>query len=67
MATLRELLPDPDKLRILAAWIDMKDKQDGITDADVQDDLRRWSDNIEVINAIGDREGIEIELEDVRV
>ena len=37
----------PEKLRLLAEWFDHQDAREGKTDADVQDDLRRWADAIE--------------------
>lgn len=39
--------PDPEKLRLLADWFDAKDAAAGVTDTDVQDDLRRIAGDIE--------------------
>ena len=42
-------MPDPDKLDMLAAWIDLKHPEyDG---NDVQNDLRRWATNIRAVIA----------------
>ncbi|MBU0977290.1 MAG: hypothetical protein KKD18_02645 [Nanoarchaeota archaeon] len=40
------VLCDPDKLRLLAKWLDMKDEQDGRRGTEVQDDLRSWAQHV---------------------
>lgn len=37
-------LPDPEKLELLASWIDVKHADN--PDTEVQDDLRRWAAGI---------------------
>ena len=39
---LKDAMPPPQRMRLLASWFDMKDRNRG-----VQDDLRRWADRIE--------------------
>lgn len=42
----RERLPDPEKLRLLADWFDAQQPSRGWNGTEVQDDLRKWADNI---------------------
>lgn len=44
VAKLQRLLPDPDKLELLADWLDVKYPDDN--DSQVQLDLRRWARGI---------------------
>jgi len=48
---LEEALPDPVKLRILAEWLDLKDRQDGRMGQEVQNDLREWANRAEALLA----------------
>lgn len=40
---LRAALPDPDKLELIALHFDMRDRIEGNTQTEVQDDLREWA------------------------
>jgi hypothetical protein len=44
IALLREALPDPKKLRLLADWLDLGDVKRDYGDHGVQIDLRRWAE-----------------------
>ena len=43
IAELKAALPDPDKLDLLADWLDLKDAQEGRDGVEIQLDLRRWA------------------------
>lgn len=47
LSEVKEALPDPEKLRLLADWFD-KEQAEGRWGGgeDVQGDLRRWADSI---------------------
>ena len=49
--TLKEAVPPPDKLELLAKWFDFKYKDD--ENPEVQEDLRRWANNLR--NALEDK------------
>lgn len=51
VAALRAALPDPDKLELLADYLDTKDREIGHTADEVQDDLRLWATNIRALLA----------------
>lgn len=55
---IRELLPDPEKLRLLAEWFDVEQDAAGRWGAgrDVQEDLRKWADDLGEIVATLDQE-----------
>lgn len=53
-AQLWGALPDPDKLDVLATWIDVMYPDD--SNPEVQRDLRRWADAIRA--ALAAREGV---------
>lgn len=41
---LREALPDPEKMEMLADWFDCDDNERGdYSSTEVQDDLRKWA------------------------
>jgi len=50
LKSLAELLPDPDKLRLIAAWFDLEhETHPEWTSYEVQISLREWADNIEIL------------------
>lgn len=50
-ADMLNAMPDPTKLRALAYWFDIKDREAGVAGDEVQRDLRRWADLAEQIRA----------------
>lgn len=48
---LPALLPDPQKLELLAVHFDVQDRLIGNRDTEIQDDLRKWASNVETILA----------------
>lgn len=50
---LRAATPDPARLELLADWFDRLDDDLGLSETDVQDDLRAWAGNIRAALALG--------------
>ncbi len=47
MSIISKLAGSPTGLRLIAARLDEQDAADGITDHQVQDDLRKWANALE--------------------